>query len=123
MWNEALVNLVARVWSQAVLDLFARDPQAAWQVVPLPSAREGKTPSRVVQALEAAIIEKARQAVAPRLSFSVPEHGQVNLSQLAVESEPLEGILREGEIAKLAGLSETPRGRQGPRRKVALGTG
>ena len=107
VWNEALVNLVAEVWSQAVLDLFARDPQAAWQVVPLPSAREGKTPSRVVQALEAAIIEKARQAVAPRLSFSVPEHGQVNLSQLAVESELLEGILREREIARLAGLSET----------------
>ena len=37
------MNLVAEVWSQAVLDLFERDPRAAWQAVPLPSdTGEGK---------------------------------------------------------------------------------
>ena len=107
-WNQALVNLVAEVWSQAVLDLFGRDPRAAWQAVPLPSdTGQGEATSRLIGALETAVVEKARQAVASRLSFPVPGQGHINLSELAVEAQPLEEVLHEDEIAKLAGLSAT----------------
>ncbi len=106
-WNAALVDLVAEVWSQAVFDCFKRDPQATWQAIPLPPAEEEKGPSPVVGALEAAVVDKARHAVAARLSFPVPEQGLVALSRLAVETSRLEGVLQEGEIAKLAGLRAT----------------
>ncbi|WP_423921434.1 sacsin N-terminal ATP-binding-like domain-containing protein [Candidatus Poriferisodalis sp.] len=106
-WNQVLVNLVAELWSEAVLDLFGRDPQAAWHAIPLPHSREEEPSSPVVRALEAAVIEKARGAVASRLSFSVPEQGNINLSQLALEAKPLEGLLQESETAQLAGLSAT----------------
>ena len=104
-WNEALVNLVSDVWSEAVLNLFARDPQAAWQSIPLP--RDGDGVSQVVQSLESAVVEKARQVVASRLSFPVHGQGHVSLSQLAVEAVPLEGVLNDAETAHLAGLSAT----------------
>ena len=104
-WNQALLSLVAEVWSEAVLDLFGRAPQAAWQAIPLPCAGAADASSRVIQDLEAAVVDKARQAVASRLSFPVPELGQVSLSRLAVEAQPLEGVLQETEIAELAGLS------------------
>ena len=106
-WNEALVHLVAEVWAEAALDLFGRDPQAAWHAVPLPRPSEGAGSSGVVQALEVAILEKARQALGSRLSFPVHEQGPVSLSELAVEAPPLEELLHEGEIAELAGLSAT----------------
>ena len=105
-WNEALVKLVAELWSEAVLDLFGRDPQAAWRAMPLPCAGEGEA-AGVIGALEAAVLEKARQAVASRLSFPVPGQGHISLSQLAVEAQPLEGILQEAEIAQLADLCAT----------------
>ena len=105
-WNEALVKLVAELWSEAGLDLFGRDPQAAWRAMPLPCAGEGEA-AGVIGALEAAVLEKARRAVASRLSFPVPGQGHISLSQLAVEAQPLEGILQEAEIAQLADLSAT----------------
>lgn len=107
LWNEELVKLVAEVWSKAALDLFGRDPQAAWQVMPLPCTGEAGTASGVIGNLEAAVIERARQAVASQLSFPVPGHGHISLSELAVEAQPLEGVLHEDEIAQLAGLSAT----------------
>ena len=106
-WNNELVKLVAEVWAEAVIDLFGRDPQAAWQAMPLPRADEAEAGSGVIGALEAAVLEKARQAVSSRLSFPVPEQGSISLSELAVEAQPLEGILQEAEIARLAGLSAT----------------
>ena len=106
-WNAALVDLVATVWLEAVLDRFERDPQATWQAMPLPCTDDTEAPSLVTGALEAAVIDKARQAVASRVSFPVPEQGHVSLARLAVEAPRLEGILQEGEIARLAGLSAT----------------
>lgn len=104
-WNDALVELVSDVWSEAVLDLFKRNPQAAWQAIPLPP--DGDSASRVVQFLESAVVEKARESVASRLSFPVPRQGNVSLTELAVEEQPLDGILQESEIAQLAGLNAT----------------
>ena len=104
-WNEALVDLVASLWSEAILDRFARDPQATWQAIPLPPTDHKENPSKVIRNLEAAVLAQARQTVASYVSFPVSEHEHVDLSRLAVEAPLLEGILQEGEIAKLAGLS------------------
>ncbi len=106
-WNEALARLVAEVWTEAVLDLFGRDPQAAWHAMPLPLPSEGEVASGVVQTLETTILENARRVVASRLAFPVRGQGHVRLSRLAVEAQPLEELLHEAETARLAGLTAT----------------
>ena len=106
-WNRALVDLIAGVWSEAVLDLFECDPHTAWHAIPLPEdSKEGRA-EPVTRALEEAILREARRTVASQVSFSVSGHGHMRLSQLAVEAEALEGILQDAETARLAGLKAT----------------
>ena len=57
--------------------------------------------------LEAAIVAAARRPVASQLSFPVSGQGNLQLSELAVEEQPLEKILTVFETAKLAGLPAT----------------
>ena len=45
--------------------------------------------------------------MAGKLTFLVPECGELSLSQLALEAKPLEQILTATEIASLAGLPAT----------------
>lgn len=104
-WNAALVKLVAEWWSEAVLDLFERQPTRAWRAIPLPHADIDGASSTMVNALEAAVLDQARGRVAARLSFAIPGRGRVRLADLAVESEPLEGVLELTDIARLAQLS------------------
>ena len=106
-WNESLIPLIAELWSEAILDLFGRDPKTAWQAVPTPNLVDGDDKSPVIQRLERAIVNSARQQVASRLSFQAPEIGEVTLSQLAIEAKPLERILTMSETARLAGLPAT----------------
>ena len=106
-WNESLIPLVAELWSQATLDLFTRDPKAAWQSIPIPDDTEREDTSPLVQRLEEAIIASSRQRVASRLSFRVPEQGEVRLSQLAIEAQRLDRIVTMAETADLAGLPAT----------------
>ena len=106
-WNDSLIPLVSELWSQAALDLFSRDPKAAWQAMPIPDADERDNRSPMVRRLEEAIVASARQQVASRLSFQVPKQGEVRLSQLAVEAQPLERILTMTETADLACLPTT----------------
>ena len=106
-WNQALVPLVADLWAQAALDLFAQNPKAAWQTVPVPSTPEGFSTSPFVQRLEDAIIAIAREQIAAQLSFTVAGHGKLRLSQLATEAKPLEQILTVTETASLARLPAT----------------
>ena len=106
-WNQSVVPLVAELWAQAALDLFSQNPKAAWQTMPVPSTSEGTNASPFVQRLEGAIIAIARERVAAQLSFRVPEHGELRLSQLATEAKPLEQILTSAETASLAGLPAT----------------
>ena len=102
-WNQSLVPLVAELWSQAALDLFSRDPKAAWQAMPVPDDTEEPDALSFIRRLEDAVIASAREQVAAQLTFPVPEHGELGLSQLAVEAEPLEHILTVTETADLAG--------------------
>lgn len=101
-WNRTVIDLVAEFWTDAVLDLFARDPEAAWQAIPLPKGHQGESESPVIQAFEDAVLEQAGQTVASQLSFLLPEQGHVSLAQLAVEAQHLEGVLSDAEIAQLA---------------------
>ena len=103
-WNRSLVSLIAELWSQAALDLFSSDPKAAWQAMPVPGDTEELKALSFITRLEDAIIVSARQQVAAALTFPLPEHGELGLSQLAVEAEPLEHILTATETARLAGL-------------------
>ena len=106
-WNDALYSLVAELWSYAALDLFSRNPQAAWQAVPIAPEPEDDTGSPVVRKLEKAVLSRTRNWLAAHLSFDVPGQGQVSLSQLAVEAPPLERILTENETASIADLPAT----------------
>ena len=106
-WNKALVPLVADLWSRAAIDLFARDPRAAWQAMPLPDVAGGNGQSPFIDELEDAIIAQARQQVASQLSLSVPGQGKFRLAELAVEARQLEQILTVTETATLAGQPAT----------------
>ena len=106
-WNQSLVSLVAELWSQAALDFFSRDPKAAWQAMPRVGNTVEPNPSLFTGRLEAAIVAAARRSVASELSFPVPRQGNLQLSELAVEEQPLENILTVFETAKLAGLTAT----------------
>ena len=106
-WNRSLVSLVAELWSKAALDLFGRDPEAAWQAMPVPGVAEEPNASLIIERLEDAVIASARERVAGQLTFLMPEHGELSLSQLALEAKPLEHILTATETANLAGLPAT----------------
>ena len=106
-WNDSLIPLVAELWSHAALDLFSRDPKVAWQAMPISDASEGDTASLLVRRLDEAIVATGRQRVASQLSFHLPGQGEVRLSHLAVEEQPLERILTMAETANLAGLPAT----------------
>ena len=106
-WNRALVPLVAEMWAHAVLDLFSRDPKLAWHTVPIEKTLEGEAAGSLIQSVEEAVIGRARQWVASRLSFPVPEQRGISLSRLAVEAKSLEGILTDAETATLADLPAT----------------
>ena len=103
-WNQAFVPIVAEFWLHVALDLFRLDPQVAWHAMPTWAAIEGDSGSSLVDMLEEAVCDQASFEVASRLSFNVPGQGMVLLSELAVEAQPLEGILSEAEIAQLANL-------------------
>ena len=106
-WNKALVPLVADLWSRAALDLFDRDPKAAWQAMPLPDVAGGNGQSPFIDELEDAIIAQARQQVASQLALPVPGQGEFRLAELAVEARPLEQLLTVTETATLAGQPAT----------------
>ena len=99
--------LVADVWLHVALDLFRLDPQVAWHAMPTWKAIEEDSGSSLVDMLEEEVFDQASLELASRLSFRVPGQGIVLLSELAVEAQPLEGILTDVEIAQLAGLTAT----------------
>ena len=105
-WNKALIPLVTRLWAEAALDHFSMHPVAAWHAMPiLKDAVDDE--SSFVRSLEDEIIDHARTWLASRVTIHVLGQGPIALSRLAVEAQPLEGILSEAEIASLAGLPAT----------------
>ncbi len=102
-WNQALVPLVADIWGHAAIDLLRRNPQAAWRAMPVGSSWDQETVS-LVGRLNYAILDKARTTVANGGDLEVPGKGWLKLAELAVESEPLEGVVTEEETATLLGM-------------------
>ena len=106
-WNRTLVNYVSEIWSHAALDLFRRDPKVAWYAMPVSASEEESFAQSLVERLEVAITNRAWRWLASHLSFHVPGQGPIELEKLAVEDQPLEGILTDAETASLSGLEAT----------------
>jgi hypothetical protein len=99
-WNHALNELVADLWTAAVLRQFGRDPATAWRAVPLPGdVRDARGP---VAALERLLLDRARTRVSHGLLLDVPGHGRLGLGDLAVEETALAGVVTEEEVARVA---------------------
>ncbi|MFF2949821.1 ATP-binding protein [Kitasatospora sp. NPDC057965] len=102
--NDALVPLVADLWEAAVLDVLGHVEPSAWHLVPLPSQSDATAPARLQHALRAALLDRARNQVAERLSLSLPHDVVAPLSDLAVEEAALSGVIDRADVAQLAGL-------------------
>ena len=100
-WNRALVPLVAKIWTRAAVDLFRQNPKAAWQAMPVGPSSDGEAASSLVTTLNGAILASARSSVAEQAAVDVPGEGWLKLGQLAIESEPLEGVVTDEETASL----------------------
>ena len=103
-WNRALIPLVGESWAHSVLDLFGRRPRLAWRTIPQTEPADREVGRTFISRLEDAFMDYSRREVANRLSFSVSGSETVSLKELAVEVQPLEGILTEAETAGLADL-------------------
>ena len=103
-WNDALLPLLADLWVQTVVDLFAERPTAGWGVVPLPEDDEvQRDEDAMVARLDSILLDRARTQLPERLILTTPESDRA-LPELAVEAQRLEGILTPTEIAELAGV-------------------
>lgn len=106
-WNRALVPLVAEVWAFAAIDLFRWNPVSAWCAMPVGTATSDEVVSSLVERLSGAIFNSARTSVAEGVEINVPGFGWLKLRELAVEGEPLEGIVSAEETAMLMGKKAT----------------
>ena len=106
-WNEELVPLIADLWIEAAIDLFSKDPKAAWHAMPIGEADDQGPEASFVKSIEKEVADRARRQLSSRLSFPVFGQDSIRLSQLAVEELPLESILTEAEIVNLSGLPAT----------------
>jgi hypothetical protein len=104
-WNDALLPLLADLWTEAVVDLFATEPAEAWKVVPLPPEASRGDASRPVPAgFESLLLHHARTDLPAQAR--IPVGGTLQpLASLAVEDTSLENVLDPAEVASLAGLA------------------
>jgi hypothetical protein len=106
-WNDALLPLLADLWTEALIDLFATEPAEAWKVVPLPPGASRGDATRLVSAsFESLLLHRARTDLAAWAEIPVGAVLQP-LTSLAVEDTPLEDVLDPAEVASLAGLAAT----------------
>lgn len=96
-WNSVLIDLVANLWEEVILELFRTKPRVAWRLVPLPSDPDAE-PS---DALDRALLHRSRTVLPERVVFDT-EGDHLPLSTTAHEVALLEGVLTEPQIAALA---------------------
>lgn len=103
-WNEEALRLLAELWIDVAVDLFRRDPAAAWRAVAL--AGDAGTAPRLqpplADALESHLLRDARAALLGRVVVAVGEE-RLPLADLAFEAPALEGLVTAEETARLAG--------------------
>jgi len=108
-WNDALTELIGRLWKVALLDVFEFDAAAAWRLVPLPHLATLDLPTLgragVVHRLELAVTACARDEIAPAVSLPVDDEPAAALAEFAVEAFELTGLITPGEVARLGRLS------------------
>ncbi|MFJ8091723.1 sacsin N-terminal ATP-binding-like domain-containing protein [Streptomyces griseofuscus] len=100
-WNKALVPRLADLWAAAVTEQFRLVPASSWQMVPLPQKTSRQEQAEVVDALEAALLERARLQVSARLRVDVSCQEPQALEDLALEAAELTSVLTEAEIERL----------------------
>jgi hypothetical protein len=103
-WNHKLCPLIAELWTESVLDLFANRPAECWSLIPIEDPRE-EHEDEVVAAVEAALLEAARTVLPARLEFEVKGIAYP-VAHLALEAPELEGVITSEEVARLAGAEE-----------------
>ncbi|MCZ9353031.1 hypothetical protein NGM36_25230 [Streptomyces mutabilis] len=106
-WNEELVPLVADLWAAAALDVLCNGEPSAWHLIPLPSPSDPSPPARLQDSIRAALVDRSRTWLAPRLSLPCSDGTVKSLSELAVEESRLSDVLDDEDIARLAGLPDT----------------
>jgi len=103
-WNHAMLPLLADVWVGLVKDVFAHEPRAAWQAIPLShEVVPTEDPAAIVPRLESLLLNRARSELALHAALVV-DGGHALIRDLAVEDKALEGVIEPAEIASLAGL-------------------
>ncbi len=100
-WNSALIDRVADLWANLLLELFRSDPKAAWCLVPMP---EDEPNASAASRLDETILERARSVLSNGILLDTPS-GALGLGRLGVEVELLEGVLRDDQVARLADSS------------------
>lgn len=103
-WNLGVLELVAGLWVDAVLDLFATDASGAWAAVPLGSEIEtdSRTVGPVRDALTRSLLEDARLAFADAVRLDGGHGRSQPLGDLAYETLDLTGVLSDDDIRLLA---------------------
>ncbi|KWO67327.1 hypothetical protein WT98_02550 [Burkholderia territorii] len=100
-WNQWLVVVIGQFWLASIANLVGAETALAWALIPLDEPEDEKGSSLVAD-LEHEIWSVAGQPLAELAQ--VPAGGRnVAVTQLAVEVPQLELVLREEEVAALAG--------------------
>ncbi len=106
-FNRWLFEPLSKLWCEAVLNLFADDPQLAWQQIPLRDEFDAdkRTNGKMRTILNEHLLDRARRNLTERLKLSdgVPRP----LSDLAYEAPELTGVLTADDIMLAAGTVGT----------------
>lgn len=103
-WNLDLLGLIADLWLDATLNLFAKDAAQAWAAVPLNAEVEADTSTtgQIRAALSQHLMQKARLAFANAVRFNDANGEPHPLRNLAYEAANLSGILSDDDMRDLA---------------------
>ncbi|QYJ04173.1 hypothetical protein KUV85_00390 [Nocardioides panacisoli] len=107
-WNLHLVELVADLWRDAILDQFRLDASNAWASVPLDEeyASNAMATGQLNDAFSESLMTRARLALAERLRLVGDEGSAHPLRDLAFETPALTNILTDNDIRGLAGAAD-----------------
>ncbi|QLA82508.1 hypothetical protein EXV95_18815 [Acidovorax sp. JMULE5] len=100
-WNHWLVPHIGQLWLSSIIDLLATSAELAWPLIPI-EAPEDPLGASIIIDLEHQIFSLASESLANMAHLRI--NGKpVAVAKLAVEEVQLENVLREEEIARLAG--------------------
>jgi hypothetical protein len=106
-WNLDLLALVAALWLDAALDMFAGDAGQAWAAIPLDAEAESDPLSigQLHEGLIKSLMLDARLAFADAVRLDGGLGTRHHLGELAFETPDLTGVLSDDDIRELAGTA------------------